>query len=262
MPGPNSTQPATASNPVHETGPWDDSALARLREWDPAWAEQCHTMSANPWAGDVLPRKTVELVALAWCSACTNLNAEGTRRHIRGALDAGATREEVLMVLKMASLLSIHTCSLAAPILLEEAKAAGVQPAPKSAGATPVCDKMKAAGQWNAAWDPFFSLDPAWTEAFIACGAPVYIGNVFSPKLAELLSIAFDASITHMYGPGTRRHIKAALAHGATMEEVMEVLKVCVALGVQASNLGVPILAEELARRTAGTAPSDVPPKQ
>ncbi len=233
------------SQQPNEAGPWDDAALARLRELDPAWAEQCLKMSANPWTNGILPRKTVELVALAWCSACTNLNADGTRRHIRGALDAGATREEVLMVLKMASLLSIHTCSLAAPILLEEAKAAGVSPLPKQAGATPVCDKMKAVGQWNTAWDSFFERDPVWTEAFIAAGAPVYIGNVLSPKLAEFLSIAFDASITHMYGPGTRRHIKAALKHGAALEEIMEVLKICVAEGVQACNLGVPILAEE-----------------
>ena len=221
-----------------------------MHDWDALWVEKCLNVSANPWTNGVLPRKTVELVALAWCSACTNLNADGTRRHIRGALDAGATREEILMVLKMASLLSIHTCSLAAPILLEEAKAADLKPTPKSAGATPVCDKMKAAGQWNTAWDPFFELDPAWTEAFIAAGAPVYIGNVLSPKLAELLSIAFDASVTHMYAPGTRRHIKAALKHGATMEEIIEVLKICVALGVQACNLGVPILAEELASRS------------
>ncbi|WP_165235451.1 carboxymuconolactone decarboxylase family protein [Aquisphaera insulae] len=229
------------------TGPWDEGALARLKEWDPAWAEQGLAMSANPWTSGVLPGKTVELVALAWCSACTNLNAEGTRRHIRGALDAGASRDEVLMVLKMASMLSIHTCSLAAPILLEEARAAGLQPTPKGAVATPVCDRMKAAGEWNTAWDPFFDLDPSWTEAFIAAGAPVYIGHVLSPKLAELLSLAFDASITHMYSPGTRRHIAAALKQGATVEEVMEVLKICVALGVQACNLGVPILAEELA---------------
>jgi alkylhydroperoxidase/carboxymuconolactone decarboxylase family protein YurZ len=231
-----------------ERGPWIDAALAKLREFDPTWTEQCLKMSANPWTNRILPRKTVELVALAWCSACTNLNAEGTRRHIRSALGAGATREEILMVLKMASLLSIHTCSLAAPILLEEARAAGVRSLPKEAGATPVCDKMKAAGQWNTAWDPFFELDPAWTEAFIAAGAPVYIGNVLSPKLAELLSIAFDASITHLYAPGTRRHIKAALKHGATMEEIMEVLKICVAEGVQACNLGVPIMVEELNR--------------
>ena len=35
---------------------------------------------------------------------------------------------------------------------------------------------------------------------------------------------------------------------GATMEEIMEVLKLCVVQGVQACNLGVPILAEELER--------------
>jgi alkylhydroperoxidase/carboxymuconolactone decarboxylase family protein YurZ len=52
-----------------------------------------------------------------------------------------------------------------------------------------------------------------------------------------------------MYAPGTRRHIKAALMHGATLAEIMEVLKICVAEGVQACNLGVPILAEELANR-------------
>ena len=38
------------------------------------------------------------------------------------------------MVLKMGSLLSIHACSLAAPILLEEAQAAGIKPSPKPAG--------------------------------------------------------------------------------------------------------------------------------
>ena len=51
-----------------------------------------------------------------------------------------------------------------------------------------------------------------------------------------------------MYAPGTRRHIQAALKLGATMEEIMEVFKICVSSGMQASNLGVPILAEELER--------------
>ena len=84
-------------------------------------------VSANPWTNGILPRKTVELVGLAVSAACTNLDADGSRRHIRAALEAGATREEILMVLKMASVLSIHSCSLGAPILLEEAKAAGVK---------------------------------------------------------------------------------------------------------------------------------------
>jgi alkylhydroperoxidase/carboxymuconolactone decarboxylase family protein YurZ len=233
---------------VPSTGPWDSPALVKLREWDPIWVDQCLKMSDNPWSSGILPRKEIELIGIAVNAACTNLSADGTRRHIRGALEAGATREEILMILKMASLLSIHTCSLGAPILLEEAKAAGLKPTPKEPAATPVCDKMKAAGQWNTAWDAFFEIDPAWTEAIIAASIPVYASGVLSPKLAELLSIAVDASITHMYAPGTRRHIQAALKLGATMQEIMEVLKVCVAQGVQASNLGVPILADELER--------------
>jgi hypothetical protein len=35
------------------------------------------------------------------------------------------------------------------------------------------------------------------------------------------------------------------------MKEIMEVLKICVAEGTQACNLGVPILAEELAAVSA-----------
>ena len=41
-----------------------------------------------------------------------------------------------------------------------------------------------------------------------------------TPKLIELLSIALDASYTHMYVQGTQRHIKAALDVGATMEDL------------------------------------------
>jgi alkylhydroperoxidase/carboxymuconolactone decarboxylase family protein YurZ len=91
----------------------------------------------------------------------------------------------------------------------------------------------------------------------MAAGIPVYAGGVFSPKLAELLSIAFDVSYTHMYAPGTRRHIKAALRAGATVEEIMEVLKLCVIQGVQACSLGVPILAQELMARSGGSGTSE-----
>ncbi|HEY2875916.1 MAG TPA: carboxymuconolactone decarboxylase family protein [Reyranella sp.] len=230
-----------------EAGPWD-KALDPLRDWDASWLAISATMTSNPWVGGILTRKFIELVGVALNAACTNLNPDGTRRHIRAALAAGATREEILMVLKMASVLAIHSCSLGAPILLEESKAAGVKPAPKASASTPACDRMKAAGQWNTAWDPFFELDPQWTDEFMATGVAIYASKIFTPKEVELLSIAFDASYTHMYAPGTRRHIKGALAAGATVEEIMEVLKLCVVQGVQACNLGVPILAEELAR--------------
>lgn len=233
---------------TNEAGPWDE-ATAKLEDWDPTWAAGAEAMSMSPWRAGALSAKLVELVSLAVNVACTNLDADGTRRHVRGALEAGATRDEILFVFKCASVMAIHSCSLGAPILLEEAKAAGVAASPPAPVATPAVDRMKAIGQWNAAWDPFLALDPAWTDAFMATGAGIYGSGVLPPKEIELISIAFDASFTHMYAPGTRRHIRNALKAGASVGEIFEVLKICVAQGMQACNLGVPILEEELERR-------------
>ena len=239
----------TSASP--EPGPCDDEAFAQLREWEPAFARALARVATNPWRSGVLPRKLVELIGVGLNAACTNLNAEGTRRHIRKALAAGANREEILLVLECATVMSIHSCSLGAPILLEEAKGAGAKRDGNLEVPTPACDRMKAIGQWNAAWDPFYELDPAFTDEFMALGASIYGSGTLAAKDVELLSVALDASYTHMYAPGTRRHIRNALAAGATVEEVMEVLKLCVVQGAQSMNLGVPILAEELARRTS-----------
>lgn len=236
--------PATRSQ---QTGPWDTS-LEKLRKWDPKWAESCFEMSTNPWVNGVLPPKTIELIGVALNAACTSLNPEGTRRHVRAALQAGATRDEILAVLKMASVLAIHSCSLGAPILQEEVKAAGIRPPARSRNKvpTPACDRMKTIGQWNHAWDPLYDLDPLWAEQFTATNAGIFTSGVLTPKLFELVRIALNASYTHMYASGVRRNMKAALKLGATVEEIMEVLKLCVAQGVEACNLAVPILDEEL----------------
>ena len=249
---------AKASANEQETSPWD-AALSKLREWDPAWATQCVKMTMNPWTNGVLHTKFIELVCIGLNAARTNLNPDGTRRHIRAAIEAGANREEILFVLKFASVMSIHSCSFGAPILIDEASAGSLQEVgatrlqdlQNAGGATAAVEKMKAIAQWNEEWDSLLFLAPVWTDQYMAMRVGLYGTNVFPPKELELLSVALDASYTHMYGPGTRRHIKNALRAGATVEEIMEVLKLCVVQGVQACNLGVPILAEELERNAA-----------
>jgi alkylhydroperoxidase/carboxymuconolactone decarboxylase family protein YurZ len=217
-----------------------------LADWDAAFAGPYGRMTALSMSPGVLTPKFAELIGIAINAACTSLNPEAVRRHIRQAIAAGATRDEILFVIKCASVMSIHSMSLGAPLLLEEAKAAGASlPSPGPAG-TPACDAMRASGQWNAAWDPFLALDPEWTDAFMATGIRIYGSGVLPPKEVELLSIAFDVSFTHMYAPGTRRHIGNALAAGATTGEILAVLKLCVAHGVQACNLALPLLHEAL----------------
>jgi hypothetical protein len=41
---------------------------------------------------------------------------------------------------------------------------------------------MRALGQWNTAWDPFFELDPMWTDEFFATAIPIYKSGVLPPK--------------------------------------------------------------------------------
>jgi alkylhydroperoxidase/carboxymuconolactone decarboxylase family protein YurZ len=238
--------------------PWD-AALSKLREWDPAWAEQCVKMTTNPWTKGVLSTKFIELICVGLNAARTSLNPDGMRRHIRAAIAAGANREEILFVLKCASVMSIHSGMFGAPILVEEASASSLQDAAaarnkrlqKAGAATLAVEKMRAIGQWNEVWDSLLYLDPEWTDEYMAMCIGFYTTSVFPPKELELLIIALETLYPHTYGPGTRRHIKTAFRAGATVEEIMEVLKLCVVYGVQASNLAVSILAEELERKTA-----------
>ena len=242
-----STQTGIASNSSEAAGASTQTkAIDTVREWDPAKAEAYLKVNTNPWKNGVLDIKTIELICVGLNAACTNLQPEPTRRHIRAALQAGATRNEIQLVIEGAAFMAIHACSLGAPILLEEGKAAGKTPTVKKV-ATPAADMMKAKGLWNTAWDPFFGLDPSWTDQFFAAVGGIYDGKTLQPKFVELLSIALDASVTHMYAPGTRRHIKGALALGATMEEIMETLKIATSFGQESINMAIPILAEEIA---------------
>jgi len=114
---------------------------------------------------------------------------------------------------------------------------------------TPLCDALRKADQWNPNWEPFYELDPGWTEKFMDMGlAPMRAGTL-DAKTMEFIAIAVDASCTHMYAPGVRRHIRAALALGATKEEITAVLQLTSVLGIHTMSLGAPILQEELAAR-------------
>jgi alkylhydroperoxidase/carboxymuconolactone decarboxylase family protein YurZ len=228
--------------------PWG-SSLDKLFEWDSEGAELLLRVGTNPWKSGILPQKEIELISLGLHCAATNLDEMGMRRHIRAALNAGATREELVLMLECGVVVALHSCSLAAPILIEEMQNAGIETAEKPKPDTPACDAIRNMGQWNTAWNPFYELSPGWTDDFFAFGNIIYKRGIFTPRFIELVSIAMDASVTHMYAPGTRRHIKGALKAGATPEEIMTVLQLCVSMGVQSCAKGIPILAEELEKR-------------
>jgi alkylhydroperoxidase/carboxymuconolactone decarboxylase family protein YurZ len=114
---------------------------------------------------------------------------------------------------------------------------------------TPISDAARAGGQWNTAWDEASAFDAEWMEKFLDAATLPVRNGVLDPKTYELIAIAVDASCTHLYAPGTRRHIAKALDLGATPAQIMAVLQCVAALGIHSVALGAPMLMDELKRR-------------
>lgn len=94
---------------------WD-----QLRELDPEFMEAYLAFRSVPHRNGPLPAKFKELILVAINAATTHLYAPGVRRHMRNALKLGATPEEVLEVIQLTTVMGIHSCNLAIPILMEE----------------------------------------------------------------------------------------------------------------------------------------------
>ncbi len=111
------TYPATEAqrqsddwNPV-----WD-----MMAEMDPDYLEAFLAFRAVPQKNGPLPQKTKELIFIAINAATTHLWAPGVRRHMQNALREGASKEEILEVLQLTSIMGVHSMTLGAPILVEE----------------------------------------------------------------------------------------------------------------------------------------------
>ncbi|MEG0195247.1 MAG: carboxymuconolactone decarboxylase family protein [Stenotrophomonas sp.] len=124
---------------------------------------------------------------------------------------------------------------------------------------TPISDSLRANGYWNPEWNSFTELDPIWTEKFLDMAMHPMAKGLIEPKVWEFLAIAVDASCTHMYGPGTRRHIRRALELGASQDEIAAVLQGVSVLGLHANSMAAPMLLEEVARHQTQTAPASPP---
>ena len=102
-------------------------------------------------------------------------------------------------------------------------------------------------GTWGESWEAIARLDPAFLHAYTTfSGLPFRDGGVLDAKVKEFIFIAIDSAATHLYTPGIRQHVRAALDVGATPAEIMEVLELTATLGIHACNVGVPLLLEVL----------------
>lgn len=107
-------------------------------------------------------------------------------------------------------------------------------------------------GYFDEIWDEIIELDLDFFEQYERFSSVPWQHGAIDRKTKELIAIALNASVTHMYLPGVRAHIRQALAFGATREEIMEVFQLVSVLGVHSLTVGLPIFVDELRRAEAG----------
>jgi alkylhydroperoxidase/carboxymuconolactone decarboxylase family protein YurZ len=111
-------------------------------------------------------------------------------------------------------------------------------------------------GNWSSAWDSVLRLDVGFLEAYLKLSVVPWQKNHLENKVKEFIYITADAAATHLYRPGIQEHLRAAIRHGATREELMEVLELTSTIGIHASNVGVPVLLDVLEEEGLRQAPA------
>ena len=111
-------------------------------------------------------------------------------------------------------------------------------------------------GTWSPLWESILRLDPEFLLSYLDFSMVPWKKNHLDAKTKELMYIAVDAAATHLYQPGIRQHIKAALDVGATPQEIMEVIELTSTLGIHAMNIGVPLLVKVLEEKGLRTGPT------
>jgi len=229
------------------TSPLDPDTWELLRRYDPDFHRAARAHVDVVRRSSHLEPKVKAFVGLVVDAAVTHLHGPGIRQHVADALAAGATQEEVVEVLECATTVSVHTLNHGLPILLDVLSERGERagPAPLDRRRQELkADFAARRGYWNSTWDELLEVAPDFFATYTELSSVPWDHGHLPPVVKELLYIAFDASVTHLYGVGLRLHIENALTLGATPEQVVEVMQIASLVGLRAAGEGARALAE------------------
>ncbi|HHY49919.1 MAG TPA: gamma-carboxymuconolactone decarboxylase [Alphaproteobacteria bacterium] len=99
-----------------QRGYWN-STWDEMLELTPHLFEAYTAFSSHPWLHGTLSPKLREFIYIAFDTSATHLYRVGLKLHIENALGYGATPQEILEVMEIASVIGMHTVTTGAPIL-------------------------------------------------------------------------------------------------------------------------------------------------
>jgi alkylhydroperoxidase/carboxymuconolactone decarboxylase family protein YurZ len=204
-------------------------------------APSFHNAASGFWnvalGSDALSQRMKELVLVALHGTVTALDSDATQRHIRRALEAGATELDVLDVMLTIAGVANHALYFAVPVLLRELKAAGhpeADPPELSAEGQAIKDAfIRERGFWNEQRDVLARMMPDYFEQLSRLSTQSWKDGSLTRKERELICVAIDCTVTHTFEPGLAIHIRNALREGATPAEFLDVFKLASAIGLE-----------------------------
>ena len=228
----------------------------QILEMSPEFFETYCNFSSVPWKTGPLEPKVKEMIYIAMDIATTHLYLPGTRIHMANALKHGASKEELMEVLQIVSVLGIHSMTEGLPILVDELQKAdmGGEIEAIELDERALAHKQEFIdnrGYWMPIWETLLKLSPDFFKAYLDLSSVPWKTGVLEPKIKELIYVAIDIATTHLFLSGTRILMRNALKHGATKDEIMEVIALVSICGMHSATEGVPILVEELDRFAA-----------
>lgn len=230
----------------------DRSVADQAKRASPVPYDAAATFWRAGYSGSGLSPRMKELVLVAFHGTVTSLNSEGLERHIRRALGAGATHEDVLDVLITIVGVANHALYFAVPVLMRELRATGhpeAEPPPVTAEAQAVKDEfVRVRGFWNEQRDIIVRMMPEYFAGLAQLTMKPWKDGALSDKERELICVAIDCTVTHMFEPGLAIHIRQALQKGASRQEILEVFQLAAITGLEGFVLG----AETLYSRNSG----------
>ena len=218
---------------------------------DPDFLEIYKSFTEAPWRSGHLDAKTKELLNIALSASPTHLNMATTQAHIRKALNLGATKEEIAEVLKIVSILGVHTCAVGIPLMMEhyrsdEALDDSDYTEEQRALKQKFIDTM---GYWNQFRDDLIRMDTKYFDSYYEFLTIPTRRKILEPKVIEFIYIAIDSSTTHLFKKGIEVHLKNAIKYGATQTELLEVFQLTSAIGFHTLFETLPILENEVAKQ-------------
>lgn len=227
-------------------GPFQSAMI----ELDPDWVERYLAFVCAPNDSGRISMRLTQLIYVGIDAVPSHLYPKGIGTHAELALKNGATFDEVIETLEIAASLTELSPAMAFPILAEELAAAGAAPAADEAARAALAETArKLLGEPPAWLRVAADLVPNCVGPLLDMLAHPWQRGALPAKERALIALACNAAPAVLAADGIRRHIREALSHGASGEEIAEVISLASGIGIHSLAVGAPILTEILHRQ-------------